>query len=143
MASPQKISQLTTAGPLTGAELVPIVQNGGTLQTTVSVVAAFAVVSLVPVVSALGTQIAQVSSAVSAVNVRVDAVSAAVSSLDVRLTQVSAVGTANTNAITSINAVTSSLEMRVSLLEAAVSAIGDVSAIAGLVSTVAVLGADV
>lgn len=41
MASAQKISELTTAGPLTGAELVPIVQNSGTLQTTVSVVAAF------------------------------------------------------------------------------------------------------
>jgi hypothetical protein len=143
MASSQKISELTTAGPLTGAELVPIVQNGGTLQTTVSVVAAFAVVSLVPVISALGTQIAQVSSAVSAVNVRVDTVSAAVSSLDVRLTQVSAVGTANTAAITSINAVTSVLDVRVSVLEAALSAIGDVSAIAGLVSTVGVLDAEV
>ncbi len=143
MASPQKISQLTTAGPLTGAELVPIVQNGGTLQTTVSVVAAFAVVSLVPVVSALGTQIAQVSSAVSVLGLEVDDAVADVAALDIRVTQVSAVGTANTAAITSINAVTSSLDVRVSVLEAAVSAIGDVSAIAGLVSTVGVLEADV
>ncbi len=143
MASPQKISQLTTAGPLTGAELVPIVQNDGTLQTTVSVVAAFAVVSLVPVVSALGTQIAQVSSAVSVLGLEVDDAVADVAALDIRVTQVSAVGTANTAAITSINAVTSSLDVRVSVLEAAVSAIGDVSAIAGLVSTVGVLEADV
>jgi hypothetical protein len=185
MASSQKISELTTAGPLTGTELVPIVQNGGTLQTTVSLVAAFAVVSLTPVVSALATQITQVSSAVSAVNVRVDTVSAAVSSLDVRLTQVSSVGTANTAAIvstnnvisalevrvsavsatgvantsqiatvsaltsvnavaiTSVNAAISALDTRVSVLESAVSAIGDVSAIAGLVSTVGILEADV
>lgn len=185
MASSQKISELTTAGPLTGAELVPIVQNGGTLQTTVSVVAAFAVVSLVPVISALASQISQVSSAVSVLGVEVADAVADVAALDIRVTNVSAIGTTNTAAIvsvnntvsalevrvsavsatgvtnaaqiatvsaltsvnaaaiTSVNAVISALDTRVSVLEAAVSAIGDVSAIAGLVSTVGVLGADV
>ena len=32
----KKISQLPPAAPLTGAELVPIVQAGGTVQTTVN-----------------------------------------------------------------------------------------------------------
>ncbi|NBW14248.1 MAG: hypothetical protein EBR82_40245 [Caulobacteraceae bacterium] len=36
----QTISQLPAAGALTGAELVPIVQDGGTVQTTVSAIAA-------------------------------------------------------------------------------------------------------
>lgn len=36
----QTISQLPAAGALTGAELVPIVQNGGTVQTTVAAIAA-------------------------------------------------------------------------------------------------------
>jgi hypothetical protein len=118
VAASQKISELTTAGPLTGAELVPIVQNGGTLQTTVSVVAAFAVVSLVPVVSALATRIEQVSAAVSVVNARVDAVIVDVAALDVRLTQVSAAGTDNTAALVSVNDVVSALEVRVSAVSA-------------------------
>jgi len=143
MSSPQKISQLTTAGPLTGAELVPIVQNGGTLQTTVSVLAAFAVVSISPVVSALGTQIAQVSAIASANTVAITSVQADVSALDVRVASVSAVTSVNSAAITSINNVVSALDVRVSVLEVAVSNIGDVSAIAGLVSTVAALGSDV
>ncbi len=185
MSSPQKISQLTTAGPLTGAELVPIVQNGGTLQTTVSDFVALANVSLLPVVSVLQTQINQVSAlasanaaaitstnaVVSTLTTRVAAVSAVtsvnaaaitsindtVSALEVRVSSVSATGVANsdsitsinavvslnTEAITSVNAVVSALDVRVSILEAAVSNIGDVSAIAGLVSNVAVLEGDV
>jgi len=35
----QTITQLPTAGPITGAELVPIVQNGGTCQTTAAALA--------------------------------------------------------------------------------------------------------
>ena len=35
-----RISQLPAAGPITGAELVPIVQNGGTVQTTAAALAA-------------------------------------------------------------------------------------------------------
>jgi hypothetical protein len=139
MSSPQKISQLTTAGPLTGAELVPIVQNGGTLQTTVSVLAAFAVVSISPVVSALGTQIAQVSAIASANTVAITSVQADVSALDVRVASVSAVTSVNSAAITSINNVVSALDVRVSTLEIAVSNIGNVSAIAALVTAVASL----
>jgi len=93
MASSQKISELTTAGPLTGAELVPIVQNGGTLQTTVSVVAAFAVVSLTPIVSALATQIEQVSAAVSVLGAQTSAalvsVNNTVSALQIQVDAVS------------------------------------------------------
>lgn len=139
MSSPQKISQLTTAGPLTGAELVPIVQNGGTLQTTVSVLAAFAVVSISPVVSALGTQIAQVSAVAAANATAITSVQADVSALDVRVASVSAVTSVNSAAITSINNVVSVLDARVSTLEIAVSNIGNVSAIAALVTAVASL----
>jgi hypothetical protein len=62
MATPKKISELTTAGALTGDELVPVVQNGGTLQTTTSALKVFS----------LGT----VEYQVSVLNIRVDAVSA-------------------------------------------------------------------
>jgi hypothetical protein len=139
MSSPQKISQLTTAGPLTGAELVPIVQNGGTLQTTVSVLAAFAVVSISPVVSALQTQINQVSAAAASNTTAITSVQADVSALDVRVASVSAVTSVNSAAITSINNVVSALDARVSTLEIAVSNIGNVSAIAALVTAVASL----
>ena len=40
MAAQVTISQLPTAGPLTGTELVPVVQNGGTVKTTVADIAA-------------------------------------------------------------------------------------------------------
>ena len=136
MSTAQKISQLTTAGPLTGAELVPIVQTSGTLQTTVSTIAAFAVVSIVPVVSALGTQIAQVSAIAAANTTAITSVQADVSALTIRTASVSAVTSVNSAAITSINNVVSALDVRVSVLEIAVSNIGDVSAIAALVSTV-------
>jgi hypothetical protein len=65
-----KISQLTTATPLTGAELVPIVQGGGTVQITTSAIAA------------LGTgasAIVEIQASLSALQVQVNAVSAAVS----------------------------------------------------------------
>jgi hypothetical protein len=62
MATPKKISELTTAGALTGAELVPVVQNGGTLQTTTADLKVFS----------LGTLEYQVST----LNLRVEAVSA-------------------------------------------------------------------
>jgi hypothetical protein len=143
MSSPQKISQLTTAGPLTGAELVPIVQNGGTLQTTVSILAAFAVVSISPVVSALQTQIDQVSAAAASNTTAITSVQADVSALNIRVASVSAATSVNAAAITSIDNVVSALDVRVSILEAAVSNIGDVSAIAGLVSNVAALDSDV
>jgi len=139
MSTAQKISQLTTAGPLTGAELVPIVQTSGTLQTTVSTIAAFAVVSIVPVVSALGTQIAQVSAIASANTVAITSVEADVSALEIQVATVSARTSVNAAAITSINNVVSALDVRVSVLEVAVSNIGNVSAIATLVSAVASL----
>lgn len=40
MAAQVTISQLPAAGPLTGTELVPVVQNGGTVKTTVADIAA-------------------------------------------------------------------------------------------------------
>ena len=139
MATSQKISELTTAGPLTGAELVPIVQNSGTLQTTVSTIAAFAIVSISPVVSALGTQIAQVSAVAAANATAITSVQADVSALDIRVASVSARTSVNAAAITSINNVVSVLDARVSTLEIAVSNIGNVSAIAALVTAVASL----
>lgn len=139
MSSPQKISQLTTAGPLTGAELVPIVQNGGTLQTTVNDFVALANISISPVVSALQTQLDQVSAVAAANTTAITSVQADVSALTIRVASVSAVTSVNSAAITSINNTVSALDVRVSVLEVAVSNIGDVSAIATLVSAVASL----
>jgi len=128
MATSQKISELTTAGPLTGAELVPIVQNSGTLQTTVSTIAAFATVSILPVVSALGTQIAQVSAIASANSIAITSVQADVSALQIQVASVSAVTSVNSAAITSINNAVSAIEVRVSSVSAAVvSANADIS----------------
>ncbi len=143
MATSQKISELTTAGPLTGAELVPIVQNSGTLQTTVSTIAAFATVSILPVVSALGTQIAQVSAIASANSIAITSVQADVSALQIQVASVSALTSVNAASIISVNAVISALEVRVSTLEVAVSNIGDVSAIAALLPQVSTLAIDV
>lgn len=60
-----KISQLTTATPLTGAELVPVVQSGGTVQTEVSALKVFALVSIQPEVSALQQSLVSVNTEVS------------------------------------------------------------------------------
>lgn len=130
MATAQKISQLTTAGPLTGAELVPIVQTSGTLQTTVSIIASYAVVTLALEVSAFGTRVEQVSAAVSVNTAVVASVQADVSALDVRVAAVSAsvsalqvqVNSVST-ALTSTNNVVSALEVRVSSVSTAVSAL--------------------
>lgn len=121
MASAQKISELTTAGPLTGAELVPIVQNGGTLQTTVSAFVVLANISLLPVVSALQTQIAQVSAATSVNAAAITSTNAVVGNLANNVNALSIQVNANTNAITSVNAVADALEVRVSSVSAAVS----------------------
>jgi len=61
VATASKISQLTTAGPLTGAELVPVVQSGGTLQTTVSALKVFSLGNVVAEVSSLDARVAAVS----------------------------------------------------------------------------------
>ena len=106
MADPKKISQLTTAGPLTGVELLPIVQNSGTLQTTVSAVAIFATSTL--------------SSNVAAVSSRLDTVSAATSANAANIATVSAVAFANAAAITSINNTVNTLSGRVDAVSAAV-----------------------
>ena len=118
MASAQKISELTTAGPLTGAELVPIVQNGGTLQTTVSAFVVLANVSLLPVVSALQTQITQVSAATSVNAAAITSTNAVVGNLTNNVNALSIQTNANTNAITSVNAVADALEVRVSAVSA-------------------------
>jgi len=121
MANPQKISELTTAGPLTGAELVPIVQNGGTLQTTVSALKAFSLGNVENEVSVLNIRVdavsavvdqqaevvASLSAAVTDLTLRVVAVSAAVSVNAVQVAVVSALTSVNAAAITSVNAVVS------------------------------------
>jgi hypothetical protein len=144
MASAQKISALTTAGPLTGAELVPIVQSGGTLQTTVSTLVAFANISLIPVVSALQTQITQVSdqtsvntAAITSINAltggfdsRISAVSAAVSTLNIQMVEVQAsisainsvLATIDVSAVLAVETRVSALEIRVAAVSAATSA---------------------
>ena len=150
MAASQKISELTTAGPLTGAELVPIVQNSGTLQTTVSVVAAFAIVSLLPIVSSNTAAITSINAVTSSLEVRVTLLEAALSAigdvsaiagvvsavavlqtdvaaLEIRMTDVSAATSVNaaaisvnSAAITSINAAITSINAVVSVNAAAI-----------------------
>ena len=150
MAVSQKISELTTAGPLTGAELVPIVQNSGTLQTTVSVVAAFAIVSLLPIVSSNTAAITSINAVTSSLEVRVTLLEAALSAigdvsaiagvvsavavlqtdvaaLEIRMTDVSAATSVNaaaisvnSAAITSINAAITSINAVVSVNAAAI-----------------------
>lgn len=135
MSSPQKISQLTTAGPLTGAELVPVVQNSGTLQTTVADFVALANVSLLPVVSALQTQIDQVSAVAASNSTAITSVQADVSTLTVRVASVSALASTNAAAITSVSEVVSALEVRVSSVSAAaVSLEGAITSINAVVS---------
>lgn len=133
MATAQKISQLTTAGPLTGAELVPIVQNSGTLQTTVSTLKAYTIVSITPEISALNTRIDQVSALISSnvvaiaslsaqvsgALVAVASLSAAVSALTIRVDNVSAIAT-------SIGAVVSTFDTRISDVSAAVVSVNSV-----------------
>lgn len=143
MASAQKISELTTAGPLTGAELVPIVQNGGTLQTTVSVLKMFSVGNIENEVSALDARIAAVSilatqdaEAIASIQtdlgdltIRVADVSASVFSLNVRMAAVEASVSAINSALAAIDVSAlavleprvSALEIRVGLVSAAVS----------------------
>lgn len=144
MASAQKISQLTTAGPLTGAELLPIVQNSGTVQTAISTLVIFANTSLQTAINTVSVRVDQVSALVSAntaaitslggvvatYDSRIDTVSAAVvsidaavSALEVRVSAASATGVDNTAAITSVNDVVSALEVRVSAVSAATSAL--------------------
>lgn len=136
MASAQKISELTTAGPLTGAELVPIVQNSGTLQTTVSVVAAFAIVSLLPVVSALGTQIANVSAQLGVQTSVINVLANDLDAVEIQVAAVSAYASVNAAAITSVNNVVSALEVRVSAVSATgVANSAQIAAVSALVSS--------
>jgi hypothetical protein len=133
VATAQKISQLTTAGPLTGAELVPVVQNSGTLQTTVSALKAYTIVSITPEISALNTRVDQVSALISSnavaiaslsaqvsgALVAVASLSAAVSTLTIRVDDVSAIAT-------SIGAVVSTFDTRISDVSAAVVSVNEV-----------------
>ena len=152
MASAQKISQLTTAGPLTGAELVPVVQNGGTLQTTVSVLKTFSLgnveneVSLlnsrVGAVSALATQnataIASIQTSLTDLNIRVDNVATSVSVLNVQMVQVQASISAINSLLAAIDiSVINTLIPQVSALEVRVSALSTESSLqAGAITSI-------
>ena len=131
MASAQKISELTTAGPLTGAELIPVVQNGGTLQTTVSAFVALANVSLLPVVSALQTQISQVSALTSVNEAAITSTNAVISVLDTRVAAVSA-------SVASLNIQMAEVQASISAINSVLAAI-DTSAIQALEGRVSVL----
>ena len=95
-----KISQLTTATPLTGAELVPIVQDGGTVQITTSAIAALgtgasAIVEIQASLSVLQVQVNSVSAAVSAQQLQILEISTSVSALQVQVNAVSAAVSTN------------------------------------------------
>ena len=114
MANAVKISQLTTAGPLTGAELVPVVQSGATLQATVSAIAIFATSAVSSDVAAVSARLDQVSARVSINAAAITSINNTVSALEIRVSAVSA-------AAVSINAVVSALDTRVGLVSAATS----------------------
>jgi hypothetical protein len=118
MADPKKISELTTAGPLTGVELLPIVQNSGTLQTNLATVAIFATSAVTNDVAAVSLRLDQVSAAVSANTAAITSVNAVVSALEVRVSAVSAAAVSLSSALTSTNNVVSALEVRVSAASA-------------------------
>lgn len=61
-----KISQLTSASPLTGAELVPVVQSGGTVRTDTNTLKLYVLTSIQPEVSALQQSLVSVNVVVSA-----------------------------------------------------------------------------
>lgn len=145
MASAIKISQLTTAGPLTGAELVPIVQSGGTLQTTVSALKLFSLGNIENEVSILGVRVDNVSTAnttnanaivslnnvIDALEVRVSAVSALTTNLDTRLSAVSA-------SVSSLNIQMAAVQASISAINSVLAAI-DASALASLEPRVSAL----
>lgn len=163
MSSGTKISQLTTAGPLTGAELVPIVQSGGTLQTTLQDVKVFSLGTVenevsvlnsrVAAVSVLATQnadtIASVQTDLGNLTTRVAGVSASVSVLNVQMVEVQAsisainslLAAIDVSAINALLPEVSALEIRVSAVSAAVSV--NTADIAALTITVANVSAQV
>jgi len=118
MADPKKISELTTAGPLTGVELLPIVQNSGTLQTNLATVAIFATSAVTNDVAAVSLRLDQVSAVISANTAAITSVNAVVSALEVRVSAVSAAAVSLSSALTSTNNVVSALEVRVSAASA-------------------------
>jgi len=130
-----KISQLTTATPLTGAELVPIVQGGGTVQITTSAIAALgtgaaAIVEVQASLSALQVQVNAVSAAVSVQQLQINVVGTSVSALQTQVNAVSA-------AVSVVGASVSALQVQVNTVSAAVSVVGtSVSALQTQVNTV-------
>ena len=131
MADPKKISELTTAGPLTGVELLPIVQNSGTLQTNLATVAIFATSAVTNDVAAVSLRLDNVSAAVSANAAAITSVNNVVSVLDVRLTAVSA-------SVSVLNVQMLAVQASISAINSALAAI-DVSAITALDTRVSAL----
>lgn len=145
MATAQKISQLTTAGPLTGAELVPVVQNSGTLQTTVSAISVFVAGDLQSSIDAVSARVDQVSaltslnsvalastnSTIDTLSNRVDAVSVSVETLNGQMLEVQAsisainsvLATIDTSAVVGLESRVSLLEIRVTDVSASLSAL--------------------
>ena len=114
-----KISQLTTATPLTGAELVPIVQGGGTVQITTSAIAALgtgaaAIVEIQASLSVLQVQVNSVSAAVSVQQLQILEISTSVSALQTQVNSVSA-------AVSAVSTSVSALQVQVNSVSAAVS----------------------
>jgi len=124
MADPKKISELATAGPLTGVELLPIVQNSGTLQTNLSEVAIFAT--------------SAVSNDLAAVSLRLDTVSAAVSANAAQIAAVSAALVITDAAVSTLSVEMVEVQASISAINSALAAL-DVSALGVLSTRVSVL----
>lgn len=69
MAGTKKISELPPAGVLTGAELVPVVQNGKTVRSTANAIKTFNVSQIDAEVSTLDVRVSNLETNVAAVSV--------------------------------------------------------------------------
>lgn len=123
MASAKKISELTTAGPLTGAELVPVVQSGGTLQTTVSALRVFSLGNFVAQVSSLDSRVAAVSTLATQNADAVASIQTDLDNLTIRVSTVSARASAIQSQVNAVSALVSTLDIRVAAVSASVAAL--------------------
>lgn len=137
MAQAKKISELTTAGTLSGLELVVVVQDGETRQGTSDQITASVSQRFDILEASVSADIESIYAVASAIAVSIQNTNTAVSALEIRVNSVSTVAATNTAAITSINNVVSALEVRVSSVstKASANAAAIVSTNAALTST--------
>ncbi len=120
MAGPGiKISTMTTANPLTGVELVPVVQSGETRQSTVTQVYDYLRDQVAVSLSSLDGRVSALETSVSGLTVGLASTDATVSGLVIQVAAVSAVTSVNSASITSINSTITSVNAAITSVNAA------------------------